>query len=227
MIITLGGIKGGSGKTTAATNLAVLRAAAGREVVLVDADEQCSAADFSMLRDQEVEGGAGYLAIRLRDRAVRTETRKLAQRYDDVIIDTGGRGTKSQWAALAVSDVLLVPLVPGNYDVWSLQQTAEVVAEVRDTSNPDLVALAFLNRAESRGPRNAEAAALVEELPEIVLMPTPLGRRVAFAQAAERGLAVTEISPQTVSARKAADEITALAGHLETYENGRAPGKEG
>ena len=35
MIITVGGIKGGSGKTTIATNLAVLRAQSGRDLLLV------------------------------------------------------------------------------------------------------------------------------------------------------------------------------------------------
>lgn len=40
MIITVGGIKGGSGKTTVATNLAVIRANDGRDVLLIDADDQ-------------------------------------------------------------------------------------------------------------------------------------------------------------------------------------------
>ena len=37
MIITVGGIKGGSGKSTVATNLVVLRSLEGRDVLLVDA----------------------------------------------------------------------------------------------------------------------------------------------------------------------------------------------
>ena len=36
MIITVGGIKGGSGKTTIATNLTVQRAAEGRDVRLAE-----------------------------------------------------------------------------------------------------------------------------------------------------------------------------------------------
>ena len=38
MIILIGGEKGGTGKTTIATNLAALRAMAGRDVLLVDTD---------------------------------------------------------------------------------------------------------------------------------------------------------------------------------------------
>ena len=44
MIILFGGEKGGTGKTTLAVNLAAMRARAGYDVLLVDADRQESAA---------------------------------------------------------------------------------------------------------------------------------------------------------------------------------------
>ena len=100
MIITVGGIKGGSGKTTIATNLTVQRAAEGRDVLLVDADDQETASDFTMLRNDKLETGAGFTSIKLTGPAVRTEVRRLADKYDDIIIDTGGRDTTSQRAAL-------------------------------------------------------------------------------------------------------------------------------
>ncbi len=40
MIIVCGGIKGGSGKTTIATNFAVIAANSEGDVLLVDADDQ-------------------------------------------------------------------------------------------------------------------------------------------------------------------------------------------
>jgi chromosome partitioning protein len=45
MIYTIGGIKGGCGKTTIATNLTILMAAEGRDVLLVDADDQETVTD--------------------------------------------------------------------------------------------------------------------------------------------------------------------------------------
>jgi chromosome partitioning protein len=48
MIFTTGGIKGGSGKTTIATNLAVHLSNKGRDVLFVDADDQGSAHEFSV-----------------------------------------------------------------------------------------------------------------------------------------------------------------------------------
>ena len=211
MIVTVGGIKGGSGKSTVATNLAVLRAAAGHDVLLVDADEQETASDFTILRNERLEGGAGFTAIKLAGAAVRTEIHRLAGKYDDVIIDTGGRDTTSQRAALTVSNVLLVPFVPRSFDVWTLEKVSELVAEMR-TVNPGLAAFAFINRADPRGQDNAAAEDVIRETSELTLMPTPFGARKAFGNAAARGLAVTELRPQDA---KATDEVMALYRRLE------------
>src|SRR3954467_9216473 len=104
MIIVVGGIKGGSGKTTIATNLAVIRSAENRNLLLIDADDQETATDFTILRNERNESGAGYTSIKLAGPAVRTQTQRLADKYDDIIIDTGGRDTTSQRAALTIAD---------------------------------------------------------------------------------------------------------------------------
>ena len=54
MIIVVGGIKGGSGKTTVATNLAVIRSAEGKDVLLIDSDDQETATDFTVLRNERL-----------------------------------------------------------------------------------------------------------------------------------------------------------------------------
>ena len=63
MIIAVGGTKGGTGKSTVSTNLAVILAASGRDVLLVDADDQGTAGDFTTMRNQSREDGAGYTCI--------------------------------------------------------------------------------------------------------------------------------------------------------------------
>ena len=52
MVILIGGEKGGTGKTTIATNLAALRALAGHDVLLVDTDSQGSASYWASSRDE-------------------------------------------------------------------------------------------------------------------------------------------------------------------------------
>lgn len=206
MIVLVGGIKGGSGKTTVATNLAIMRAAEGRDVLLIDADDQETASDFTMLRNERQAGKAGYTSIKLTGAAVRTETLRLAGKYQDVVIDTGGRDTTSQRAALSVAHVYLVPFVPRSFDVWTLEKVTGLVGEMR-VANPELLAFAFLNRADPRGQDNDDAADALKEAEELRFINTPLGARKAFSNAAAHGLAVTELKPLDP---KATEEIMVL-----------------
>ena len=192
MIVVVGGIKGGSGKTTIATNLAVMRALNGSDVLLIDADDQETASDFTMLRNERAAAAATYTSIKLTGQAVRTETLRLADKYADVFIDTGGRDTTSQRAALTVADVLLVPFVPRSFDVWTLEKVGELVGEMR-AANPDLHAYVFINRADPSGRDNDEAAGVLRDTDGLQFIDTPIGARKAFGNAAAQGLAVTEI----------------------------------
>jgi chromosome partitioning protein len=208
MILVAGGTKGGSGKTTIATTLAILRAATGRDVLLIDADDQETASGFTVLRNERLPGGAGYTSIKLTGSAVRTETQRLVSKYDDVIVDTGGRDTASQRAALTVAEVLLVPCLPRSFDIWTLEKVAQLVRDIRSV-NPALQAYTFLNRADPAGPDNDEAAEVLREAAELAFLETPIGARKAFGKAAAQGLAVTELKPPD---EKAIQEMQALCG---------------
>ncbi len=193
MIVVVGGIKGGSGKTTVATNLAVMRAQ-GADVLLVDADDQETSFDFTVLRNERTENRAGYTCIKLTGAGLRTETQRLAEKYQDIIIDTGGRDTTSQRAALSVAHALLVPFVPRSFDVWTLEKVARLVAEVQAV-NDRLIAHAFLNRADPRGQDNEQAAEVIRDTPALSFLDTPIGNRKAFANAGALGLGVAELTP--------------------------------
>jgi chromosome partitioning protein len=210
VIVIAGGIKGGSGKSTVATNLAVLRATHGRDVLLVDADDQETATDFTNQRNERPSILPRYTAIKLTGPAVRTETLRLASKYQDIIIDTGGRDTTSQRAALSVGDVLLVPFVPRSFDLWTPEKVSGLVMEMRQ-ANPGLKAFTFLNRADPRGTDNDDTGEALRENPALEFLDMPLGARKAFSNAAAQGLAVTELKPED---SKAVDEITRLARYI-------------
>ncbi len=206
MIYVIGGIKGGSGKTTVATNLAVALVRDGRDVLLVDADDQETATDFSAWRNERTEGNAGYTSVQLTGQAARDELKRLASKYEDVVIDTGGRDTTSQRAALSVADVYLVPFNPRSFDVWTLEKVTRLIQEIQ-TINPDLRAYAFLNRADPRGSDNDEAAEVLKDADAVQFLETPLGNRKAFSNAAAQGMGVMELQPED---RKATAEFNAL-----------------
>jgi chromosome partitioning protein len=78
-------------------------------------------------------------------------------------------------------------------------------------ANPDLIAYAFLNRADPRGQDNEDSAAALQETAELRFLDTPLGARKAFSNAAAQGMAVTELKPPDP---KATDEMMMLYGYL-------------
>lgn len=225
MIIAVGGTKGGTGKSTVATNLAVMLAAAGKDVLLVDGDEQGTATDFTTMRNQAGEQGAGYTCIALKGRAIVTEIRRLAPKYDEIVIDVGAGDNASQRGALAVADVFAVPLAPRSFDVWTLDKVAEMVEEARVT-NPELKAFAFLNRADAKGAENDAAAEIIRKQPAVKFLGVALGNRKSYAKAATAGLSVTELRPRD---GKASEEITALMeklGYAKSRRAKKAPAAE-
>jgi chromosome partitioning protein len=204
MIVTVGGIKGGCGKSTVAIGLAILRSVVSN-TLLIDADTQCSSSDFTVLRNERV-GSAGYTCVQLTGQAVRTEVLKLSEHYDDVIIDVAGRDTAGQRAALSVSDALIIPVVPRAFDVWTLDQFGKLVEEMRPT-NPGLVAWTFLNRKEHAGPDNHDAIEILKADEILDFRSVALGDRKVFGRAAAVGLGVGEYKPRNA---KAVAELKAL-----------------
>src|SRR3546814_10283293 len=177
MILAVGNTKGGVGKTTLAVNLAVARALAGRDLLLVDGDEQGTALTFTELRADRL-GQAGYTAVALTGAALRSQVRQLAAKYDYIIIDVGGRDTGSLRAALTVADTLLVPVQPRSFDVWALDQVAALVAEARE-SNEGLRAVAVLHGADAHGDANAAPFAMNSPIEGIEALPHTIVPRTA------------------------------------------------
>ncbi len=206
MIVLVGGMKGGSGKSTVATNLCVMRAGERRDVLLVDADDQETATDFTLRRNERTQGSAGYTSIKLAGSAVRTEVLRLQSKYQDIIIDTGGRDTTSQRAGISVAHVLLAPFVPRSFDVWTVQKVSAIIEEMR-LANPSLKAYAFINRADPQGHDNDDTADILKDSTTFEFLDTPLGTRKVFGNSGGMGMAVTEMDPGDP---KAAREILTL-----------------
>ncbi|MFO1149202.1 MAG: AAA family ATPase [Alsobacter sp.] len=211
MIIAVGGTKGGTGKSTVATNLAVSLANAGLDVLLVDADEQATATDFTNMRNQQRENGAGYTCIALKGRAIVTEVRRLSPKYDHVVIDVGAGDNASQRGALSIAETVAVPLAPRSFDVWTLDKISQLVEDARVT-NPDLRAVAFINRADAIGAENAAAAEIIQGQPALEFIEAALGNRKSYAKAAAAGLAVAELRPKDPKAAQEVEDLLAALG---------------
>lgn len=212
MIILIGNTKGGVGKTTLAVQLAITRALAGREVWLVDGDRQGTAAAAIAART-DAGRQPGIACAQYPDGpALRGQVQHQRGKWQDIIIDAGGRDSTALRAALVLADVLLVPFAPRSYDVWALDDMTELVEEARSVRD-GLHALAVMNQADpgERSPDNTEAAAVVAEVEQFDYLPTPIRRRKAFSNASGAGLAVSEMTPRDP---KAIAEMETMVSHL-------------
>lgn len=194
MIVVIGGIKGGAGKSTIAVNLAVARAGYHR-VLLVDGDHQKTTTKWLRQRNLEYPDRSPNLSfLNVTGADTRDAIAKAAPKYEDTFIDVGGMDSATQRAALSVADQLLIPVQPRSADLWALEEICTVINAVL-TINPTLKSGAFLNRAFSRGNDNDLAMALIDNTDGIDLIPVKIGDRKAFSNSFGEGLTVPEIKP--------------------------------
>ena len=205
-IITVGSTKGGVGKTTLALNIAIARALAGRDVWLIDADRQGTASTALAIRGEAGKLPAIATAHYADGGQLRTQLLHQRDKFQDIVIDAGGRDSTALRAALVLSDLVLVPFQPRSIDVWAVADIAALIEEAR-AMRDGLQALAVLNMADTAGTDNEDAAAALADYPAISYLATPIRRRKSIANAAGNGMSVLEQTPRD---DKAIAELNAL-----------------
>lgn len=212
-VIAVANQKGGAGKSTLATNLAVMFSSDGKKVLLVDADtQQNTSLRWHADRAQYEDNVTSLDVCGLTARNLMPSTTSFRKQYDVIVIDGGARITAEAHAAVGAADYLLIPVKPVKADVDSTATFLEVVAqsmEIRD----DLTAGIVINEVNER---TSLAKMMIEELKSFEesfgIFEQRLGSYQAFRDAISSGLAVTELTERT--AEKAANQIKALYAEL-------------
>jgi chromosome partitioning protein len=205
-VILVGSTKGGIGKTTVALNIAIARAMQGRDVWLINADRQTTASTALASRGAAERQPAIATAHYPDGGALRSQLKHQRNKFQDIIIDAGGRDSTALRAALTLADLVLVPFVPRSFDVWAVADIAALIDEAR-AMRDGLDAYAFLNMADTSGSDNEDAVSALADYPALKYLNTPLMRRKSFANAAGAGMSVLEYRPKD---EKANAELTAL-----------------
>lgn len=208
MIILIGGEKGGTGKTTIATNLAQIHACAGNDTLLLDMDKQGSASAWMEQRsDSEHHDTESLQCIPLHSKSnggtgqvvkhLLAELRKLKKKYETIIIDSGGRDSIEFRAALTIADVMYSPIRTSQFDVNTLENLDELVS-VASIQNEELKAAVFINCASTnaRSGFKADVQKLLMQGYYDNLEPSQIviHERAAFAHAATAGCGVCELN---------------------------------
>ncbi len=200
MIVSILNQKGGVGKTTLAVHLATALARRGLRVLLVDADPQGSALDWSASRVDDPL----FPVIGLPKPSLHREVPILATDYAAVVIDGPPRVYEVARSAILASDVVLIPVQPSPYDVWAAKEIVDLVAEAA-TFNETLKSVFVINRkiVNTAIGRDVTEALAEYRLP---ILAAQVCQRVSFAESAAQGQTVLETDPQSL----ASQEIEAL-----------------
>lgn len=201
-IFTIANRKGGAGKTTVATNLAVALAQKG-STLLVDTDDQLSAYNWNEYRENKLNSLA--VLNNLSD-----TIQPHFDQYEHILIDMAGRDSELLREALLISDVLIVPTQPSILDLEILPYVANKVSQAQEI-NPDLKSYVVINRASSnyRNVEAVEAKKYIDGYPIFKLLDTVIYDRKVFRDAMLDGKAVIEMSDS-----KASDEINNLLSEI-------------
>ena len=198
MIITVAHQKGGVGKSTIATNLAV-----EMNLPIIDLDSQHSCYLFSLLRQEEQEKSLQVFTPETVD-----EIKDILESSvrDKVVIDSGGYDNDLNRFALLISDVVITPVSPSQIEVFGLLKFAEIIEEAKKY-NPSLMVHVLINNADPRcSSENRKLRQFIEESGDFELLKTKLHRRADYRRAYSEGLSVCEYNPEG----KACEEIKAL-----------------
>lgn len=208
--------KGGSGKTTLATNLAHGLQRRGLSVLVADADPQGTASEWSTLRPEDsdlppVVGVKGSTIGDLDD---------VGAAYDVVVLDGAPALDSPNVKALKTSDVVLLPIRPSGPDLWSVEDLVDLIHTRRDVT--DGRPLAAFIVSQQRRTNLAEGIADVLGDYGLPILSGRTSQRVAYAEALTTGTTVLDAAPSSKAAseiEEITDDVLALLEQTDAHPN--------
>lgn len=195
--------KGGTGKTTIATSLAVAAHLAGKKSALLDLDPQTNAVDWFDRRE-----GDGPDVASIQPGAIRRSLdayRGLGM--DWVFIDTPGKMDSASTEAAKHADIVLIPTQAQIFAI----DTLEPLKRLLDMAGkPPAFVVLNLVHPNAGGRANDDATAIAERF-NVPVAPVHLSRLKAYEDAPALGQTPQELEPKG----RAAQEIASLFAFLD------------
>lgn len=204
-IVALLNEKGGTGKSTLATNLATALHRQGKRVVLIDADPQGTARDWRAASPE----GADLPPVVAIDRAQMLATSLSGLSAEVAIVDSPAKAESMAAAIVRVAHVVLLVIQPSGADVWASAAPVRLI-QARREAGGSIDAAFLVNRASA----HTKLSRLIREGDwneyGLEQLDATLGNRVAFAQALTDGVSVLDLNDAA-----ARNEVVAVIHELE------------
>lgn len=192
--------KGGVGKTTISTNIAVSLQMDNQKVLLVDSDPQGSLRDWN-----EANEGKLIPVVGLDRETLAKDVEGVKSGYDIIIIDGAPQSSKLVAAAIKVSDIVIIPVTPSPYDVWACSDLIEIVKARQEVTNGSPVCRFLISRAR-KGTNLSDDINEALSGYEIPVLTNRTIHREVYAKTASDGLTVFH----DLKAEDAINEVTSL-----------------
>lgn len=203
-IITVATMKGGSGKSTIASCLAVHWHLCGRRTTIIDADPQRS---IARLAARERALGGVHVVEDATENAWKT-AQDLAATGRPIIIDTPGFRSPATLACIAAADFLLVPVKASPLDIDRMLDTLNSLIEGVDGRRPSFRCVLTQTTRDSVIAKHIRSELIEAGFP---VLKSEMTNRVVYAEAALWGATPSLIE----SAGAAARDIAAIADEVD------------
>ncbi len=201
MLTVIGNLKGGTGKSTVAFNLAVWLAHDKSGVRVFDLDPQATLMDTNEIRVED--GYEPQIEVSNDIDELEMLVNSMGKKKTQLLADVSASNMPHLEKAISMAKRILIPVQPSQADIWSTQRFLKIVLSAIDKKNKPEI-LGFINRADTHlGVREtAEAEEALQLLPNIKALDTRLYQRTAYRRSFSEGLAVFEQDPMGKAARE-------------------------
>jgi chromosome partitioning protein len=214
MIISVINQKGGVGKTTLSIHITSTLALAGKKVLLIDADAQRSALDWQAAREEDPL----FSVVGMPSNTIHKQVKLLENDYDYIVIDGPPRVYDVAKSCIAASDVVLIPIQPSPYDVWSAVEVVKLVEEVKEPlSGYKKIKCAFvINRKIAKTVLGRDVEEALSAYNNIPVLASHVYQRVVYAETASQGTSAIEQDPNSIAGK----EVKTLTEEILKYGSG-------